>query len=101
MRDDIKLEEWYNKNKSLYQSLLTEAESIVKELLDGENVNYFRIENRVKEFQSWRDKLLQQKYVSPEEVLDLAGLRIIGRTLGDIRRIETVAIIMVLALAIY
>ncbi|MGI0043849.1 MAG: hypothetical protein ACRD47_09065 [Nitrososphaeraceae archaeon] len=101
MRDDIKLEEWYNKNKSLYQSLLTEAESIVKELLDGENVNYFRIENRVKEFQSWRDKLLQQKYVSPEEVLDLAGLRIIGRTLGDIRRIETVAIIMVLVLAIY
>jgi ppGpp synthetase/RelA/SpoT-type nucleotidyltranferase len=101
MRDDIKLEEWYNKNKSLYQSLLTEAESIVKELLDGENVNYFRIENRVKEFQSCRDKLLQQKYVSPEEVLDLAGLRIIGRTLGDIRRIETVAIIMVLALAIY
>jgi hypothetical protein len=33
---------------------------------------------------------LQKKYNSPEEVLDLAGLRIIGRTLGNVKKIEIV-----------
>lgn len=89
MRDDINLEEWYDKNESLYQSLLTKAESIVKELLDSESVSYFTTENRVKKFPSWKDKFIRDNCVRPEEVLDLAGLRIIGRTLGNVRRIET------------
>lgn len=88
----INLEEWYDSKKSLYQALLTKAESIVKELLDGENVNYLIIEGRVKKFPSWRDKFLQGNYDSPEKVLDLAGLRIIGRTLGDVRRIDPVLV---------
>lgn len=92
MGADINLERWYNKNRSLYQSLLTKAESIVKELLDGENVSYFKIDNRLKEFPNWKDKFLQEKYDSPEKVLDLAGLRIVGLTLGNVRRIENVLV---------
>ena len=90
MNDDVNLEEWYNNNTSKYQSLLTKAESIVKELLEGKNVNYFDIKNRVKEFPSWKDKFHEKKYKRPEEVSDLAGLRIIGPTLGDVKKIETV-----------
>jgi putative GTP pyrophosphokinase len=90
MGADINLEDWYNQKYDLYQQLLDEAESIVKKLLVNEKINYFRTEKRVKEFPSWKDKFLEKKYENPDEVLDLAGLRVIGKTLGDVKRIESV-----------
>ena len=90
MANGINLEEWYNSHTSLYQSLLIEAESIAGKYLDAENISYFKMEHRIKEFPSWTDKYFQKKYKRPEELTDLAGLRIIGPTLRYVKKIETV-----------
>lgn len=51
--------------------------SIIESLLRRENIRFYHVETRVKEFDEFEAKLADQKYTQPEEMTDFAALRVI------------------------
>jgi putative GTP pyrophosphokinase len=70
--------EWYVQNKFIYEALCKRVESIIKEVLDLEKINYHSITGRAKSIDSYKLKASKPKYRDPRsEIMDMAGLRII------------------------
>jgi ppGpp synthetase/RelA/SpoT-type nucleotidyltranferase len=49
----------------------------------GTSNKYVHIETRLKEFKSFKDKIVRNGYRRPEEVTDLAGVMIVGSVLSN------------------
>ncbi len=91
MNDKRKLQEiknWYDKNYKLYESCAKEMSNIIEKILNKKNIPYHSISYRVKEKDSYLEKCKNDKYKNPiEEIMDLAGIRIITYTNKDVQRI--------------
>ena len=77
-----------------YLAFASEIERTIKVILDARNIKPSLIESRAKELDSFRKKCDKknedgsQRYAEPiREITDLAGVRIITFTLGDIDRV--------------
>jgi putative GTP pyrophosphokinase len=83
-------EDWgraYDERRGLFESYATRIEALVGELLKESGVDYAQLESRAKEVPSFVSKLARSpgKYSDPlEEMLDLAGVRIICYYLSDV-----------------
>ena len=72
------LTSWYLNKRPVYRNLAKKVESIIKEVLDSENISYYSISSRAKEVASFIDKAKKEKYRNPvNEIKDMAGIRII------------------------
>lgn len=79
--------EWYDNNAKVYGEYAKCVCSLLESLLEAENLPYQSITYRVKERGSYLDKCKRKAYGSFEEITDVAGLRIIAYTNGDVKRI--------------
>jgi ppGpp synthetase/RelA/SpoT-type nucleotidyltranferase len=91
MRDKITIEdsvEWYSSKRHIYKKLALKVHHIVQELLDLNNISIHAIFNRIKEIESFKEKIKDPKYTDPEkQITDLAGVRIICYVESDIAKI--------------
>jgi putative GTP pyrophosphokinase len=80
--------DWYSQNKVIYEALCRRAESIIKEVLDLENINYQSVTSRAKSIESYKLKASKPKYRDPcSEIMDMTGLRVITYTDSDANRV--------------
>jgi ppGpp synthetase/RelA/SpoT-type nucleotidyltranferase len=76
--------EWYSKNRFIYEALANRVESIVREILESQEINYHSISSRAKSIESYKDKAFKEKYKEPRsEIMDMAGIRVITYTDSD------------------
>jgi putative GTP pyrophosphokinase len=90
LKDNLDLQKWYSEREHLYSELLNVAEGLLERLLYDKGIPHLRIEKRVKELKSLIEKMDKRGYDNPEQVTDLAGLRIIGFILSDTEKIEKI-----------
>lgn len=79
--------EWYDKNVKTYDKYAQCVHGLLETLLKEEGIPYQSITFRVKERESFLKKYKDKDYKSPEQIMDVAGLRIIAYTIGDVERI--------------
>ena len=79
--------EWYSKNRPLFDSLAIKIESIIKENLRLNKVDYYRISSRAKTVSSYKKKASMSRYKQPrKEIMDMAGIRVITYTDSDAKK---------------
>lgn len=78
---------WYEKNRVLYQDFSKCVHDLLEKLLGRKRQVYQSITYRVKEKASFQKKYSKKEYASPEEMTDMAGVRIIAYTTSDVERI--------------
>lgn len=80
--------DWYNKNANIYKQFSSEVAQIIEKLLKTANVPYHSITQRVKDRDSYLNKCKKDQYSNPvEEIMDVAGIRIIAYTNNDVKKI--------------
>ena len=78
-------EQWYDKNKTLYERFSEEIEGIIIKVLKAQKIPYQSVSHRVKERESYLNKCRNEKYNNPiEEIMDISGIRIIAYTNQDV-----------------
>ncbi|MBU1217546.1 (p)ppGpp synthetase [bacterium] len=89
-KNDI-LEE-FDKNKSLYDSLCSKTEQLIKELLNANGIVVHYISYRTKDRTKLRDKIVRKgnKYSSLNEITDVAGIRIITNFAEDVNKVAEI-----------
>lgn len=89
MEDKIKkAEDWYDKNANIYKQFSSEVAQIIDKILKSKCILYHSITNRVKEKESFINKCKKDSYSNPvEEIMDVAGVRIIAYTNNDVKKI--------------
>ena len=84
-------EQWYNKNKNLYEQFAIEMENIVKKIINNKGILYQSVNSRVKGKESFLNKCKKNKYINPiEEITDVVGIRIITYTNRDVNAISSI-----------
>ena len=83
--------EWYRQNRILYEALAKKVESIIREILDSKNVNYYSITSRTKSILRYKEKASKEKYKHPlSEIMDMAGIRVVTYTNSDAREVSEI-----------
>lgn len=83
----VNAEQWYDKNKLLYEQFSEEVEEIIIKILNTQGVPYQSVSHRVKEKDSYLKKCNKEKYANPiEEITDVFGIRVIAYTNRDVLR---------------
>lgn len=77
---------WYSQKRPLYELLSKKVRDLIDEVLHSEKINYASIEFRAKTIESFKRKLEKGITFKPEEMQDLAGIRIIGYVKSDIEK---------------
>ncbi len=91
MKTKKEIKELYDKLKPNYLRLGKNLEEALKSFLDGEKIPYLNIYSRVKDFESYYEKIGRKKYKDPfNEIEDFCGIRIICYYASDIERIEKI-----------
>lgn len=81
-------EQWYDKNKALYEQFSQEVEEIITKILTLKNIPYQSVSHRVKEKESYLNKCKNEKYIDPtKQITDVSGIRIIAYTNQDVSSI--------------
>lgn len=81
-------EQWYDRNKLLYQQFSKEVEEIITKILKSKKILYHSVSHRVKEKESYLNKCKNEKYTDPvKQITDVSGIRIIAYTNQDVSRI--------------
>lgn len=81
-------EQWYEKNKLLYEQFSEEIEEIITKILKIQGIAYQSITHRVKSKESYLKKCSKEKYINPiEEITDVSGIRVIAYTNEDVQKI--------------
>ncbi len=79
---------WYDVNKDVYERFSKEISNIIEKILKKNNIPFHSISYRTKEKGSFLTKSQKEKYSNPmEEILDIAGIRIIAYTNQDVIKI--------------
>ena len=85
------INKWYKENKGTYERLSTKIESVIKEILEAEDIKYSSISSRTKELDSFDKKASQEKYSDPiNQIKDLSGIRITCYVESDVEKISKV-----------
>jgi putative GTP pyrophosphokinase len=88
-KKEIKLQ--YDKLQPNYKRLGKNLVEALKSFLEAENISFLNVYHRVKEFESYYDKIGRKKYEDPfNEIEDFCGIRIICYYVSDIARIEKI-----------
>lgn len=89
MEDKIKkAEDWYNKNAKIYNQFSSEVAQIIEKILKSKSIPYHSITYRIKEKDSYINKCKKDNYLNPiEEIMDVAGIRVITYTNNDAKKI--------------
>lgn len=83
--------EWYSKTKIVHEALAKKVESIVREILESKDINYYSINSRAKSLSRYQEKASKKKYKEPRsEIFDMAGIRVIAYTNSDANRIHEI-----------
>lgn len=81
----------YTSQRSLYEALAKKVETVIREVLDSEGVEYHSVVSRAKEIDSFHRKASTEKYSDPiNEIKDKAGVRIITYVESEARRIADI-----------
>lgn len=89
--DNKKLPRQYHDKKRTFDHLETEALYIIRKVFDGTDIKLHSIASRVKEVQSFLDKVDRIQCKRPfEEIHDIVGVRVICLFLSDIERIGAI-----------
>lgn len=88
MKDIDSAIKWYRKNRSLYKSLASKVEEIIRENLEQRKLQYHSVTSRGKSLKSFSDKAKSRKYADPiNEIKDMAGIRIITYLESDVKKV--------------
>jgi len=83
--------EWYTTNLTIYQKLSVQVESILKEILKQENINYHSVTSRAKGLSEYKDKASKEKYKDPKnEIMDMTGIRVITYLDSDAQKVSKI-----------
>lgn len=83
--------EWYSENVCVYAELANRVESIIKEVLKQQKVNYHTITHRAKSIERYKEKASKEKYKDPRsEIMDMAGVRIITYIDSDAMKVAEI-----------
>lgn len=86
-----KLSQQFEDKKRTFENLETEGLFIIRRALQPTDIKLHSISSRIKELQSFLDKVERTQTKKPfEEIHDIVGLRVICLFLSDIERIGTV-----------
>jgi len=78
----------YKKTRPKYEALSEKVESIIKDILNSNNINYYSINNRTKSIEKYKEKATREKYKDPtSEIMDMSGIRIITYTNSDAKKV--------------
>lgn len=88
--DIADIEKWYDERQGQYRDLARMAERLIETLLQEEKIPYHSVSSRLKSRKSYVEKCLRKEYESPDQVMDLAGIRIITHTTAEIQRVRQV-----------
>lgn len=82
---------WFIENRHLYKKLCYKIESILSEVLEVEKVTFHAINSRVKQVESFKNKISNEKYDRPlEQITDFSGIRIITYVEDDVKKISEI-----------
>lgn len=83
------IEKYYEEHCGIYTLLGKSIENDMKQLLNESNISFYSVTNRIKEKQSFLDKIDRKGYDKPkEQIEDFCGIRIICYYQKDLKRIE-------------
>ena len=82
-----KSQEWYDQNRDQYEGLVTTLEKLMETLLKENRIPYHSVNGRVKTRDSFLQKFDRKPYSGPDEIMDIAGLRIITHTTAEVVRV--------------
>lgn len=78
---------WYDQNRARYQDLIIALEGLLPTLLKEASIPYHSVTGRVKDKHSFLGKWERKAYTAPEQIMDVAGLRIITHTTEEVKRV--------------
>jgi putative GTP pyrophosphokinase len=81
---------WYKQNIPKYESIAAASERFIKHSLINEAIEYPLIASRAKDFESFAEKMERKKYSHPEEMTDIAGIRIVCFVLSDVKLVSSI-----------
>lgn len=85
------LKQEFGKTSSLYQRLSINLSESLKFLLNENGIPYLDVYSRVKDFDSFQDKIDRKKYEDPfSQIEDICGLRVVCYYPSDITKIEQI-----------
>lgn len=83
--------DWYAKRRDRYVRLADKVEKLIKDILDSNKIPYHSVVSRAKDIDSFEIKASKAKYEDPtQEIMDLAGIRVVSYVDIDVRRICSV-----------
>ena len=83
--------EWYSKNRIIYEALAKKVESVIREILKLEGIDFYNVSGRAKTIESYEKKASREKYKNPRsEIFDMAGVRIITYTNSDAKHVRKI-----------
>ena len=75
--------QWYLDNKPKYELLLNRVGDLTNILPRKEKIKFYKIQSRVKDFDSLEVKFSNKTYREPEDMTDFAGSRLVCYLLSD------------------
>lgn len=91
MKTKKEIKEQYNKLQFRYTRLGKNLEEALKSFLETEKIPFLNVYYRVKDFDSFFEKIGRKKYKDPfNEIEDFCGIRIICYYASDIEKIEKI-----------
>lgn len=88
IKTKINHEKWFDENIKIYESLAANVANTLKTALDKNNIMYVDIPYRAKTRESFLKKWGDKKYQATDQVMDLAGIRIITLVEDDLNAVE-------------
>lgn len=82
-----KCREWYDQNRDQYAGLVTTLEKLMETLLKEEHIPCHSVSGRVKTRDSFLQKYERRPYKSPQDIMDIAGLRVITHTTAEVAQV--------------
>lgn len=87
--DAQKCREWYDQNRDQYVGLVTTLEKLIETLLKEDHIPYHSVSGRVKTRDSFLQKFGRRPYESPQDIMDIAGLRVITHTTAEVAQVRS------------
>src|SRR6202044_792790 len=78
---------WYKQRMHLYAGLTEVVATTISKLLKVHNIDYLTLSSRTKTTESVTEKIDRKEYSNPEDITDLAGIRVITYIETDIEKI--------------
>src|SRR5258706_9188607 len=78
---------WYERHAPLYAGLTEVVATTITKLLKVNKIDYLTLGSRMKSLESVVEKMDRKEYSSPEDITDLAGIRVITYIETDIEKV--------------